>query len=1115
MTVELYHDSHQSIYRSTFGAMATGAEVTLRLKALGGAVKKVSLRLWNSRTGESLFPMTREENRDFYTVNITMPEEGCLLWYFFIVETTEGTFYYGNNVEKLGGVGAMYTAEPPAYQITVYEKGSVTPSWFKEAVVYQIFPDRFFRGGKSFEQFMGKEAAVLHSCWGDRPYYIKDAEGNVVQYDFFGGNLKGIREKLPYLKELGINTIYLNPIFEARSNHRYDTSDYKKIDSFLGTEEEFKELCTEARKLGIRFILDGVFSHTGDDSIYFNKYGSYDTLGAYESKESPYYSWYKFEEFPDKYKSWWGVDVLPEVNETAPSYMDYIIRDKDSVLKHWLKAGASGWRLDVADELPEEFLKDFWKALKETNPEALLIGEVWEDASNKVSYGQQRTYLSGGQLDSAMNYVLRKIMLDFVMGKVGAERTSALYLNQMEHYPLENFYAMLNLLGSHDRERVLSLLENSLGERAAGGSDEAKNAEETRKKIAEQQLKLLWTWLFTIPGAPCVYYGDEVGLEGGKDPDNRRTYPWGKENLQLKVCCQKLIRLRRENTALSTGRYVPLYSEEGVLVYCRSIEGSKDVFGKEATNGRYFVAINTNLHETKTVTIYTNDLAQSELKPVVETSDYISSEGENVKEGIGKVNVPVINSHFTITLPPVSSMVLEEVEPKLPRRSGVLLHPTSLPFVKEIGIGKSAVQFLTLLQKSKQKLWQFLPLNPPDKHNSPYLSLSAFAGDPRLFGERAEQRVKEDELAQFRKNNQYWLEDYALFRALKDEYNNEPWYNWPKGLKERDPKELAAMKKKLAKELRRYEEGQYHFFTEWGKIKAEAAKNGISLLGDLPIFVAWDSADCWAHQDLFLLDEEGNPKLVAGVPPDYFSKEGQLWGNPLYNWEAMDEDKYEWWVERFKTLHHLADEIRIDHFRGFVACWAVDAGAETAIEGKWLPGPGSKLFNEVLKALPTLRLVAEDLGVITDDVCALKEELKLPGMKILQFHLKERGPAGLDLDTGANTIVYTGTHDNNTLLGWWQELGAEEQQPILEMLKLDANADALTIVHSLIEYVYSRNAATAIIPLQDFLALDSAARMNTPGTTTGNWEWKVTEKQLASLDYVWLGKLAEEYRLRY
>ena len=299
----------------------------------------------------------------------TVPNEPGIVWYYFIIHSGGAVSYYGNNPEGTGGLGAAAATPPPSFQITVHFPDAATPDWFKNAVVYQIFVDRFFNGHAGGSITNCKKGSLLHPYWNDAPVYVREREtGRILAYDFFGGNLAGVMAKLPYLKNLGISAIYFNPLFEAPSNHKYDTADYKTIDPMFGSNDIFRELCEKARQMGIAIILDGVFSHTGSDSIYFNKEGNYPEPGAWQSPESPYYSWYRFKKYPDEYESWWGVDALPNVNELEPSYRDFIIHGQDSVLKHWMKLGAKGWRLDVADELPDQFIREFRQVMKETGP---------------------------------------------------------------------------------------------------------------------------------------------------------------------------------------------------------------------------------------------------------------------------------------------------------------------------------------------------------------------------------------------------------------------------------------------------------------------------------------------------------------------------------------------------------------------------------------------------------------------------------------------------------------------------------------------------------------------------------------------------------------------------
>ncbi len=401
------------------------------------------------------------------------------------------------------------------------------PIWMTEGVMYQIFPDRFARSSSYKAPPMDKDY-VLREDWGGFPNHLPDEKGTIKNNDFFGGNLRGITEKLPYLQELGVTVIYLNPIFEAYSNHRYDTGDFKSIDPLLGTEQDFRELCTEAKQAGIRIILDGVFNHTGSDSLYFNKQGRYPGKGAYQSKDSPYFSWYRFTEYPDFYECWWGIDTLPHVNETDPCYMDYILNHEDSVVRHWLSCGASGFRLDVVDELPDEFLHRFREVVKEYDNDAVIIGEVWEDASTKVSYGQKRRYLEGDQLDSVMNYPLQKGIIQFFGGTITGNQLSEIVEGLWRNYPETVFYGLMNILGTHDTPRILTVFED-------------------RQKLFAAML--IWA---LMPGIPCIYYGDEIGMRGGRDPFNRGCFVPEEGNREIFLHYKKLITFRRKLQNLET-----------------------------------------------------------------------------------------------------------------------------------------------------------------------------------------------------------------------------------------------------------------------------------------------------------------------------------------------------------------------------------------------------------------------------------------------------------------------------------------------------------------------------------------------------------------------------------
>lgn len=498
----LYHNSRESEYRSPYGAAEVGSSVHLSITA--DFAKSVLLRVWTDETKETMYTMNHVSDTNLFEIDLKLPAEPTVLWYFFVVNYDDKTICYGNNRQRLGGIGEVYeNEEPQSYQITVYEDYS-TPLWYKNAVVYQIFPDRFYRA----EDAVAKEALDGKKIedWTTLPYYIKNDDGSIREWNYWAGNLKGIIEKLPYLAELGVTCIYLNPIFKARSNHRYDTSDYMTIDPMLGTEDDFVLLCNKARNQGIRIILDGVFSHTGIDSKYYNENPSWYTGGF-----------------------WWGVKDLPEVNENNPEFTEFIC-GKNGVIRHWLGLGASGFRLDVADELPDEFIENIRKALKEENSNAVLIGEVWEDASNKISYGHRRKFIHGRQLDGAMNYPLREDIIAFLNYEINAYEFAERINARMENYPAEAFYANFNLIGSHDRERILSVFDEN-----------------------QDKLKVAAMLSFVLPGAPVIYYGDDTGVTGGTDPDNRRTFPWNNRNEELEEFYKVLIREYKRSPELMSG----------------------------------------------------------------------------------------------------------------------------------------------------------------------------------------------------------------------------------------------------------------------------------------------------------------------------------------------------------------------------------------------------------------------------------------------------------------------------------------------------------------------------------------------------------------------------------
>ena len=566
--MRILFDSKIEEYKTPFGCVNPGENCRLRIRipaSVGTSRVEICIERENGEWLQSTAMDFEKVEGDYHLWqgSFTLNEAG-LFFYFFRITGNTGTFRlfkYGDDTNMEDGDKWQLSCVPESFSV---------PGWAKGAVIYQIFPDRFAKAGIC--DLTGKlEPYEIHENWDEEVVWQPNEKGEVLNNDFFGGNFRGITEKMDYIASLGTTILYLNPIGKSFSSHRYDTGDYKTPDPMLGTEADFKALCDAAHARGIRVVLDGVYSHTGADSLYFDKYRNFGGKGAYCSPDSPYYSWFQFKEYPDKYVCWWDFDTLPTVNKADPNFIEYIITGKDSVLEHWLSLGADGFRLDVVDELPDAFVSILKRHLRKLRSDALLMGEVWEDASNKIAYGVRRRYFTDGQLDSVMNYPYRTAILKLLRGEDDGQGFRQAVMTILENYPQQAALCNMNMLGTHDTPRALTELVDP-----RDGSRE----ELARRKLsyeqftlARQRLMLASVLQYTLPGCPSLYYGDEAGMEGGKDPFNRRTYPWGREDKTLLEHFRFLGQLRKHSAALRLGDLTFIHADGGKIGYRRTYEG--------------------------------------------------------------------------------------------------------------------------------------------------------------------------------------------------------------------------------------------------------------------------------------------------------------------------------------------------------------------------------------------------------------------------------------------------------------------------------------------------------------------------------------------------------------
>jgi len=568
--MRILYDSKQLIHKDPFGTLTPGQSCCLHIH-IPATVRTTAVEcLFTGEDGSHAhsFFFTFLETKGAYQVwqcRFCLPQPG-LYFYYFRITNPDGTF----RLFKQGNDTNMEAGD--RWQLSCVPADFTTPSWARGAVIYQVFPDRFRACGTC--DLTGKlEPYTVHSKWDEEVEWAPTATGDVLNNDFFGGNFRGITEKMDYIASMGTNILYLNPISKSFSNHRYDTGDYKTPDPMLGTEADFTVMCEAAHARGIKVILDGVYSHTGSDSLYFDKKRSFGGKGAYCTPDSPYYSWFTFHRYPDAYQSWWNFDTLPTVRKMDPSFVEYIITGEDSVVAHWLKLGCDGFRLDVVDELPNEFVKLLKDRIRAIRPDALLIGEVWEDASNKVAYGQRRRYFVDGVLDSCMNYPFRTAILNFLRERDDGRGFREAIMTIAENYPPQVLLCNMNMLGTHDTPRILTALVDDF---------DGSRAEKARRRLSRSQLEtatqrlLMASFLqYMLPGAPSLYYADEAGMEGYKDPFNRRTYPWGKEDPLLLAHHRQLGQLRRQCDALRLGSLEFFQASDWKLGFCRLFENER------------------------------------------------------------------------------------------------------------------------------------------------------------------------------------------------------------------------------------------------------------------------------------------------------------------------------------------------------------------------------------------------------------------------------------------------------------------------------------------------------------------------------------------------------------
>ncbi len=529
--IDFYYDSYDKNYKNIFGAVKKGQNLRLNIKLSLNTDVFIIIESFN-KTEKFKLNLTEELQNEFiYSINLDTHDYLGPIFYYFKVEYNNKKCYYGNNENQMGGIGKLYDDKPKnLYQIFIYDLKSSAPDWYKEGIIYHIFVDRFKSSSKDLES-VNKDLTSI-----------------------YGGDIQGIIDKLDYIQELGVSILYLSPIFEAKTYHKYDIGDYETIDSDFGDLNTFNKLVHEVKKRGMYLILDGVFNHCGEDSIYFNRFNNYDSIGAYQSKDSAYYDWFCFNEFPDNYLCWRSISELPEFNKSNKTFLDFILYSDKSIVNQWLDRGIDGWRLDSCDLLPDWFIKEIYSTMKQKNSESIVIGELWNDATNfnHMKNNEFRHYMSGNEVESVTNYPLHGLILEFSKSNYSPLDFKKRYYSLLENFPNEYFYSTQNFLSTHDIERVLTLLNENL-----------------------RFLRFAILLLMTLPGVPFIYYGDEIGMAGGKDPDNRKPFAWNNINKDVLKTYKKFIALRNSYNAFKKGSIYFLDNSLSILAFTREYKDER------------------------------------------------------------------------------------------------------------------------------------------------------------------------------------------------------------------------------------------------------------------------------------------------------------------------------------------------------------------------------------------------------------------------------------------------------------------------------------------------------------------------------------------------------------